>query len=102
MTGGTVVVLGPVSLNAGAGMTGGTLWLPRDQVEQLNGDYVTAVALDDFDVARVRRLLSAYVEATGSNKARALVEDADRLRGTLVKVLALREAHATGTRAATA
>lgn len=87
MTGGTIVVLGPVRGNAGAGMTGGVLWLPRDQAESLSRDYVVAMAPDDLDLTRLRRLLSDYVQATGSKYAEALVGDSDRLRRTYFKVV---------------
>jgi len=87
MTGGTVVVLGPVRGNAGAGMTGGVLWLPRDQADHLSRDYVTALAPDDLDVTRLRHVLTDYVQATGSKVAAALLADSEQMRRAYFKVV---------------
>jgi glutamate synthase domain-containing protein 3 len=97
MTGGTVVVLGSVSGNAGAGMTGGTLWLPRSELQQTNTGYVAAIDPDDLDLARLRRLLHEYIDATGSETASALLHG-DALERTLVKVVAKREVEAAQAR----
>jgi glutamate synthase domain-containing protein 2/glutamate synthase domain-containing protein 3 len=86
MTGGVVVVLGPISFNAGAGMTGGLLYLRRDQCERLNPDYVHAARLSSDDEARLTDLLTAHAEATGSAPARALLEDRATLAATLRRV----------------
>ncbi len=94
MTGGTVVILGPISANAGAGMTGGTLWLPRDQIDRCNATYVARVDADDLELARLTRLLRAYVEHTGSPAVQALLDDGARVRETFVQMRPVREAAA--------
>jgi glutamate synthase domain-containing protein 3 len=92
MTGGTVAILGAISDNAGAGMTGGVLWLPRSQVRRLNGDYVVAVEPNDITLARLRRLLADYLDATQSPVAADLLAEPDRLRRHFIRVVSVREA----------
>ncbi|MBL4685046.1 MAG: glutamate synthase large subunit [Nannocystaceae bacterium] len=77
MTGGTVVVLGEASANVGAGMTGGTLWLPRSQESRLNRDLVTAVQPESEAVAAFQALLVAYAAATGSRTAPRYLDNPD-------------------------
>ncbi len=66
MTNGVVVVLGVVSYNVGAGMTGGTIFLPRSGERFVNTEYVRGWDLSDDDEAMLRTLLTEYHEATGS------------------------------------
>ncbi|MEM6996667.1 MAG: glutamate synthase-related protein, partial [Myxococcota bacterium] len=63
MTGGIVVVLGPVSGNAAAGMTGGTLWLPASELPHVNGALVEAVAPSEGDRATLREILATFDRA---------------------------------------
>jgi len=86
MTGGTVVVLGPISHNAGAGMTGGTLYVRRDQIKRIDPTYVQAVELDEETSSELRSLVAAYRDATGSATATALLGDAEALGRTFVCV----------------
>jgi glutamate synthase (ferredoxin) len=92
MTGGEVVILGSISANAGAGMTGGTLWLPREMAGQLHPEYVMAVEPDDLQLARLRRLLVEYVEATHSATARALLAEPGARARWFVRVVSIRDA----------
>jgi glutamate synthase domain-containing protein 2/glutamate synthase domain-containing protein 1/glutamate synthase domain-containing protein 3 len=69
MTGGTVVVLGPVGRNVGAGMTGGELFVyDRDgsALERLNDELVLAHRPDDIELVYLRELIVAHAELTGS------------------------------------
>jgi glutamate synthase (ferredoxin) len=78
MTGGTVVVLGPVGRNVGAGMTGGELFLyDRDgsALERLNDELVLARPLDDIELVYLRELIVAHAELTGSTVAAELLAD---------------------------
>ncbi len=76
MTGGLVVVLGPVGRNFAAGMSGGMAWVwdpERRLADQCN---LAGVALEEVeDVARLRVLVEAHAEATGSARAWALLGD---------------------------
>ena len=84
MTGGEVLVLGPTGRNFAAGMSGGVAWVLDMDQRNLNTEFVDAVPMTSSDIARVRDLLRAHREATGSERASALLaagdpELADRL-----------------------
>ncbi len=76
MTGGFVVVLGPVGRNFGAGMTGASRssTTPRRCIErQLNDELVEVALLDDETAERVRKTLDAHARFTGSARAGTLL-----------------------------
>lgn len=75
MTDGLVVVLGGISHNAGAGMTGGSLWLPRDQARHVIDRYVVEAPFDEEALAELSRLLAAYRDATGSPTAARILDE---------------------------
>jgi glutamate synthase (NADPH/NADH) large chain len=81
MTGGTVVILGPVGPNLAAGMTGGELFVfdPNRQVERLlNPEFVEFTLLEQqrFDAPRRRlqAMITAHVHHTGSEWGRKVQE----------------------------
>ncbi|WP_243321458.1 glutamate synthase large subunit [Geothrix sp. SG200] len=75
MTRGAVAILGPVLTNAGAGMTGGCLFLRRERGDQVNRDYLAPIAWRPEEEALFRDLLEAHAAGTGSRTAEALLED---------------------------
>ncbi|MBF2052850.1 MAG: hypothetical protein IGS03_05210 [Candidatus Sericytochromatia bacterium] len=75
MTQGLVLVLGPVSDNAGAGMTGGVLFLYGDQAAQVNPAFLQEVPLNRANESELKALLDDYLQATGSARARAILAD---------------------------
>src|SRR5690625_4327930 len=75
MTNGTVVILGTVSGNVGAGMTGGTLWLRKERLHQINEEYVTPLELTNEDADSLFGLIADYYKETGSETARRYMED---------------------------
>ncbi len=79
MTGGTVVVLGPVGRNFAAGMSGGEAFVLDEEGTfpgRLNGGSVEARRLGgDAAEARLRRLVERHAEATGSALAASLLTD---------------------------
>ncbi len=83
MTRGTVVVLGPTGKNFGAGMSGGEAFI-LDEEERfgrlLNAEMVEIGRLepDSVSAAKLRDLVEAHVEATGSGKGKALLGDWDQ------------------------
>ena len=83
MTGGLVVILGEVSTNVGAGMTGGQLFLPRVQALHVNRESLEMHELDSEDRARLKSILEDYVQATGSRTALSVLEG-DGLETTFV------------------
>ena len=76
MTAGTVVILGDVGLNLGAGMTGGQAYVHGD-VEALaialNADLVAAHVPDRRQLEEVRGLLERHLRHTGSAQAAAIL-----------------------------
>jgi glutamate synthase (NADPH/NADH) large chain len=94
MTGGLVVVLGPVGINFGAGMTGGLAWVydadgslirdTRYHPEFLSPEVFGAVdpeAQDDL-----RRLIETHVARSGSGLAKALLADWPRAAEAFVRL----------------
>jgi glutamate synthase domain-containing protein 2/glutamate synthase domain-containing protein 1/glutamate synthase domain-containing protein 3 len=80
MTGGTVVVLGPVGYNLGAGMTGGEAYLydPDGLLgARLNGQLVESRRPNDAQAAELCFLVERHREHTGSVLAAALLADWD-------------------------
>jgi glutamate synthase (ferredoxin) len=80
MTGGTVVILGPVGWNVGAGMTGGRafVWDPDLALPaRVNPELVEAHRLDDDQVVELLEILADHAEATGSHRAFWLLENFD-------------------------
>src|SRR5690606_10355858 len=106
MTGGTVVVLGATGRNFAAGMSGGIAYVfdPNDDfAARCNRSMValervasTAQQLADSDPATwhggecdeiiLKSLVERHFRYTGSEKARAILDDWNRQRGRFVKV----------------
>jgi glutamate synthase domain-containing protein 2/glutamate synthase domain-containing protein 1/glutamate synthase domain-containing protein 3 len=80
MTGGTVVILGPVGYNLGAGMTGGEAYVYDPEgllTTRLNRQLVDAAIPDDKRRADLRFLVERHRELTGSAAAAAMLADWD-------------------------
>jgi glutamate synthase (NADPH/NADH) large chain len=78
MTAGTVVVLGEVGRNFGAGMTGGRAYvLDPDALldRRLNDELVVAGPASEADLAEVRALLERHLRFTESAGAASVLED---------------------------
>jgi len=75
MTGGRVVVLGPVGRNFAAGMSGGIAYLLDPDPEQVNTQMADLEALDDQDADFLRELIGRHQAETGSAVAAALLAD---------------------------
>ncbi|HEX7038815.1 MAG TPA: glutamate synthase-related protein, partial [Trueperaceae bacterium] len=91
MTGGTVVVLGPVGRNFAAGMSGGEAFVLDDDgrfLGRLNDGSVAARRLTgDAAEARLRRLIERHASATGSTVAADLLADWPAARARFWHVL---------------
>jgi glutamate synthase (NADPH) large chain len=72
MTGGTVVVLGPVGPNFGAGMTGGRAFVHELDEAYVNAELVDLTAVGDA-AEELRALVEAHAKHTGSARAAALL-----------------------------
>jgi glutamate synthase (NADPH/NADH) large chain len=84
MTGGTVVIMGPIGPNLAAGMTGGELFVldPNATVKRhLNPEFVVATPLEEqrFDAPRrrLKALIRSHVQQTGSEWGRQVLEQFD-------------------------
>lgn len=75
MTNGVVVVLGSVSHNVGAGMTGGKLFLLAEFERFVNGSYLKGEPLTKEEGDQLRGILSDYVERTASEPARRVLSN---------------------------
>jgi len=91
MTGGVVLVLGPVGKNFAAGMSGGEAFVFDEQSAlplRINAESVRVSALSDArDEGLVRRLLVNHHTLTGSDRAARILADWTGLRGFFVKVM---------------
>jgi glutamate synthase domain-containing protein 2/glutamate synthase domain-containing protein 1/glutamate synthase domain-containing protein 3 len=87
MTNGTVAILGAVSDNVGAGMTGGVLYLREDQVHQINDEYVTPLELDEASAKELKRLLTDYHRHTASKTAEEFLADWEKQKKRFIKLM---------------
>ena len=91
MTGGTVVVLGRVGYNVGAGMTGGQAFIWDPEIERImtrvNTDLVEVVRPDHGSLGELRWLVERHAELTRSIRSRALLDEWDERSHQLWHVL---------------
>src|SRR6266849_3203786 len=74
MTGGVAIILGPLGLNFGSGMTGGLAYVLRAEAEDvLNRDFVKLAELDLEEENWLRRTLEEHVHFTASPRAARLL-----------------------------
>ena len=80
MTGGTIVILGPVGYNLGAGMTGGQAYVHDPDgalAARMNPQLVEAARLDETQASELRFLAERHRELTGSEVAAGLLANWD-------------------------
>lgn len=94
MTNGVVVILGRVSHNVGAGMTGGTVYLLQANDAFVNKSYITPCELGNDDERELRELLTRYHEATGSDRALKCLESKTGLAASFSKYVPVAVARA--------
>jgi glutamate synthase domain-containing protein 3 len=75
MTRGAVAILGRVLANAGAGMTGGCLFLRREHGARVNRDYLASIPWRPEEEELFRGLLEGHALETSSATAQALLAD---------------------------
>jgi glutamate synthase (NADPH/NADH) large chain/glutamate synthase (ferredoxin) len=83
MTGGLVVVLGPVGWNLGAGMSNGIAYVldPDGRLEaRVNPEMVSAGAIDGDDERRLHALIREHAARTGSLRAQRILTDWQSVR----------------------
>ncbi len=91
MTGGRVAVIGPTGRNFAAGMSGGVVYvLDRDHdfYRRVNKDLVSVEPLEDpEDIQELREMLAQHWEATGSPRAREILERFEAYVGDFKKLI---------------
>jgi len=91
MTGGRVVVLGETGKNFAAGMSGGIayVWDPRrDLYLRVNKELVSMEPIiEKHDLEELRSLIAQHVEATGSEKGKAILADFQHSAASFKKIL---------------
>jgi glutamate synthase (NADPH/NADH) large chain len=91
MTRGTVVVLGKVGYNVGAGMYGGVIYIFDDNdilKSRLNNSYVKACDLEDEqDIHILKSLLTNHYEYTESSKVREILDNFSKVLKHFKKVI---------------
>lgn len=97
-TGGSVVCLGEVGRNAGAGMTGGTAYVldeRGDFEKRYNPQLVRIVRVEkDEDEERIRSMIAKHLEYTGSRKAKEVLASWEKYLPLFWKI----ESHPTETK----
>jgi glutamate synthase domain-containing protein 2/glutamate synthase domain-containing protein 1/glutamate synthase domain-containing protein 3 len=80
MTGGVVLVLGPLGLNFGSGMTGGLAYILRAEAEDvLHREFVTVNELEADEEMWLRRVLEEHLHFTASPRASRLLSRRNEL-----------------------
>src|SRR5438445_6401646 len=74
MTGGVAIILGPLGLNFGSGMTGGLAYVLRAEADEvLHRDFVTLEGTEPQEEEWLRRALEEHHHFTGSPRAMRLL-----------------------------
>ncbi|MCH7497452.1 MAG: glutamate synthase large subunit [Candidatus Marinimicrobia bacterium] len=92
MTRGTVVILGRIGLNFGAGMSGGAAYVyctDPGQLDNLNREYVRDTEPTANDLILVLRVLREHLFHTGSEVAKNIIGNWEEAQGEFVKIVPL-------------
>ena len=89
MTGGRVVILGPMGRNLAAGMSGGTAFVLDLARHRVNPDMVAIEDLSDEDQVWLAEILERHAEVTGSTIAAGLLSDWPRRVEGFSKIMPL-------------
>ena len=91
MTGGQVVILGPIGRNFAAGMSGGVVYaldVDHDLYRRVNKEMVSMEPLTEkHDIAALKALLAEHLAATGSPKATRILQHFDACLGDFKKII---------------
>ncbi|MGB6898544.1 MAG: hypothetical protein WBE12_08135, partial [Candidatus Acidiferrum sp.] len=97
MTGGVVLILGPLGLNFGSGMTGGLSYVLRGEADEvLHRDFVALTEIDKREEAWLRSVLEEHLHFTASPRASRLLS-----RRGVLPMLRVQPLHFQGTLEAT-
>ena len=93
MTGGVVLVLGPLGLNFGSGMTGGLSYVPRGEADEvIHRDFVALAEINRLEEAWLRNVLEEHLHFTHSPRASRLLS-----RRGVLPMLRVQPLHFQGT-----
>jgi glutamate synthase domain-containing protein 2/glutamate synthase domain-containing protein 1/glutamate synthase domain-containing protein 3 len=87
MTGGHVLILGRALENVGAGMTGGQVYMHKENLDKINLEYLKTEEFSKSDLEFVKTLLIEHIEQTQSKKAQALVDNFKAEMASFVKLV---------------
>ncbi|MCM1132659.1 MAG: glutamate synthase large subunit [Ruminococcus flavefaciens] len=91
MTGGRAVILGTTGKNFAAGMSGGIAYVldeNRDLYMKINKALVSLEAVTNkYDIIELKNIIQEHYEATGSAKAKRILEDFASYIGSFKKIL---------------
>jgi glutamate synthase domain-containing protein 3 len=97
MTGGVVLVLGPLGLNFGSGMTGGLAYVVRAEADEvLHREFVTLAEINSEEEINLRRVLEEHAYFTASPRAARLLA-----RKGMLSLVRVQPVHFQGTIEAT-
>ncbi len=97
MTGGVVLVLGPLGLNFGSGMTGGLSYVLRGEADEvIHRDFVALSEIDAQEESWIRTVLEEHLRLTASPRASRLLS-----RRGVLPFLRVQPLHFQGTLEAT-
>ncbi len=91
MTGGMAVILGKTGKNFAAGMSGGIAYVldeDRDLYMKLNKSLVSLEAVSDkYDILELKTLITEHFEATGSEKAKRILDSFEEFLSDFKKIV---------------
>ena len=90
MTGGCALILGPTGKNFAAGMSGGVAYVLDEEnhlYRNLNKELVSMEALEKEDLDRIQSMLTKHLSATGSAKAKKILDHFEDYAGQFKKVI---------------
>ncbi len=91
MTGGRAVILGKTGKNFAAGMSGGIAYVldeDRDLYMKLNRSLVSLEPLSNkYDIKELRHLIEEHFEATGSSKAKKILDNFEQYLPSFKKII---------------
>ena len=85
------MILGPAGINLGSGMTGGLVYLLKNQFAEsiCNPNFVQAFACTSEEESHLRQMLARHLELTGSPRAESLLDSYRGLSFTRVQPVQL-------------
>ncbi|MCI1591671.1 glutamate synthase large subunit [Heyndrickxia oleronia] len=92
MTGGKVVILGSIGKNFGAGMSGGSAYIFSESqsavMKHMNFEMINIESIQsNEEFIELYRMIQKHYQLTGSQKAKILLKQWDRLRHQFIKVI---------------